>query len=112
MKKIKLIEDIVDGDVLGEPIINSFGLLLLPGGAPLNERHIRMFKMWNIKQVTVTMDVDNYASWLNDDLLEYAYKIFSGKCLWKPDNDFDLDLFNMGVVYEARKIFNDMQKKR
>lgn len=112
MKKYKLIEEVEEGDILAEPIINSFGLLLLPGGTPLNDRHVRMFKMWNIKQVTVSMDVDNYSSWLNDELLEYSYKIFSAKCLWKPESDYELDLFNMGVVYEARKIFNDMQRKK
>ena len=111
MKKVKELSEIENGDVLGEPVINSFGLLLLPVGVPLNDKQIRMLKMWNIKQVTVQLELDNYDSWLSDDLLSYSYRIFAERCLWSPSNENEDDLYNLGVVYEARKVMDSLEKK-
>ena len=110
MNKIKNISELEDGDVIAEPLISSYGTLLLPAGTPLNHKQIKMMKMWNIKQVTVNMDLDNYNSWLTDELLSYGYRTFSEKCWWKPVNSYDEDLFFMGVVFEARKYLDDMQR--
>ncbi|MCX6155586.1 MAG: hypothetical protein NT007_15645 [Candidatus Kapabacteria bacterium] len=112
MVKVKDLDEIVNGDLLAEPLINSFGALLLPAGTPITERQIRMMKMWNIKSVSVVMDVENYDSWLSDDVLTYAYRVFSERCPWTPESEIEADLFRMGVVHEARKVIDEMHKRR
>ncbi len=110
MNKLKDISQLEDGDVLAEPLISSYGTFLMPAGTPLNGKQIKMLKMWNIKKVMVRMDLDNFDSWLSDDLLSYAYKLFSERCSWKPTNEYEADLFRMGVIFEARKYLNEVER--
>lgn len=110
MNKLKDISELEEGDVLAEPLISSFGTFLLPGGTPINHKHIKLMKMWNIKKVFVSMDLENFDSWLSDDLLTYSYALFSERCPWKPTNEYEADLFRMGVVYEARKYMSEFEK--
>ena len=110
MNKLKDISELEEGDLLAEPLVSSNGTFLLPSGTPINNKQIKMMKMWNVKQVLIRMDLDNFDSWLNDDILLHAYRIFSVKCPWKPNNMYDEDLFQMGVIFEARKYMNDLNK--
>jgi hypothetical protein len=46
-------EQLQAGMVAATDILNSDGMLLLPGGCRLTERHIRILKSWGIPEVMV-----------------------------------------------------------
>lgn len=110
MNKLKMITELEEGDVLAEPLVSNNGTFLLPSGTPINIKQIKMMKMWNVKQVLIRMDLDNFDSWLNDDILLHALRMFKSKCPWVPNNIYDEDLFQMGVIFEARKYMNELSK--
>lgn len=112
MTKLKDISELEEGDILAEPLISSYGTFLLPGGTPINQKQIKLMKMWNIKKVVIRMDIENFDSWLSDELLSYSYKVFSERCPWKPTNEYDGDLFRMGVIYEARRYMDELEKTK
>lgn len=110
MRKLKLIAELEEGDVLAEPLVSNNGTFLLPSGTPINIKQIKMMKMWNVKQVLIQMDLDNFDSWLNDDILLHGFRVFKNRCPWVPNNHFDEDIFQMGVIFEARKYMNELNK--
>lgn len=52
MGKVKR-EDIKPGMVISKPVTNAQGGILIPKGAALAESHIRLLKVWSIKEVFI-----------------------------------------------------------
>jgi hypothetical protein len=50
--RVKL-ADIVPGMILTKPATNHQGQVLLPAGAEIAEKHLRIFKTWGIREIEV-----------------------------------------------------------
>jgi hypothetical protein len=48
MGKRILIENLQLGMILDEPVKESFGRILLPAGSEINEKSLRLIKMWGV----------------------------------------------------------------
>ena len=52
------IEELKPGMILGQPVKNHQGALLLEAGARITKKNIRIFKSWGVTEVTVKGQVD------------------------------------------------------
>ena len=55
MAKVK-VESLEPGMIAGADVKNLDGMLLMPTGCELSERHIRILKTWGIAEITVQTD--------------------------------------------------------
>jgi hypothetical protein len=52
------IEELKPGLILGQPVKNHQGVLLLEAGARITKKNIRIFKSWGVTEVSVKGQVD------------------------------------------------------
>lgn len=91
------IDKIEEGNVLAEPILNNFGQTILGAGSVLKKKHKLLLKTWNIETVTIITDEKESLIELSDDIKKIAFEKFSQRFTWNPTNNFEKELFNMGV---------------
>ena len=94
-------EKIEDGQILIEPVINNFGQTLLPAGAVLKAKHINLLKTWNIFSVCIKDDIEETEFMISDDLRMKALEIFSKRMQWKPRNQNEEELYELGILSTA-----------
>ncbi|MFY8162567.1 MAG: hypothetical protein ACOVNU_14625 [Candidatus Kapaibacteriota bacterium] len=92
-----LVNEIIDGMILSEPIVNNFGQTLLPFGAILSEKHIRIFRTWNITGVMIKSDQDDDTE-LSPELQVLARERLRKRMGWLPRNAIEKDLVDMAVI--------------
>ena len=101
-----VIEDIKDGDILAEPVLNNYGQTLIPSGATLKQSHVNLLRTWNILSITIKSDQNE-----GDDGFEFSEEVKAmateqmiRRMKWKPRNPNEEDLFQLGVFSAAKKI--------
>ncbi|MBM2817206.1 MAG: hypothetical protein HW421_3968 [Ignavibacteria bacterium] len=104
MGQVVAIDDIEDGMILSEPVINSFGQTLIPSGATLAVRHINMLKTWNIQGVSIKGDETEENFELSEELKTICIEKLSEIVKWMPRNENEEDLYNMGIQSVLRTI--------
>jgi len=91
------IEEIADGMVLAERLVNNFGQTLLPSGAKLSPKHKNMLKTWNITGVMIKGSNDDDEI-INPALLASTKAKIMEKALWRPKNRLEDEIFDMGAI--------------
>lgn len=107
------IEDIEEGQVLSQPIINNYGQMLLPSGATISLRHINLLKTWNIESIHVGDEnhSDEAAEEeFGDEVLKHATKRLKGRLNWIPEHELEQELYNLGLK-RACEIIGKAQKR-
>ena len=107
------IEEIEEGQILSQPVINNYGQMLLPTGTEMTLRYINLLKTWNIDTVTILgedetvpeEDVD-----FGDEVLRHAAGRLKGRLNWIPENEFEQELYNIGLK-RACEIIGKAQKQ-
>ena len=102
MARFITLEEIEDGMVVSEPAVNKFGNTLLPAGATLKVSHINLLKTWNIKTLCIKGDELEEDAEITEEQISMAKERLDGRMLWKPRNDFERDLYNMGIIVAAK----------
>ncbi len=107
--EIKL-DDIEEGCVLSQPVMNNYGQMLLPSGAEISIRQIIILKTWNIKTITIKGDdeIDEQSDF-GDELKMHATRRLKGRLDWIPENEWEQELFNIGLK-RACQIIENAQK--
>ncbi|MDQ1265127.1 MAG: hypothetical protein QG635_277 [Bacteroidota bacterium] len=98
------VEDLEEGMELSEPILNSFGQVLIPEGATISERHINVLKTWNIKTVAVKSDEEEVEAEISEELKQLCMSKVQERIKWQPRNAHEKDLINMAVMTEIKSI--------
>ena len=106
MSNLIEIEKSEPGMILAAPILNRYGQVLLSTGVELMPRHLKMFRTWGIKLITVKGEEFEEAV-ITEGLKSKAEEIFLRRISWKVKSDFEKGLFEMGV----RKILLNLTKK-
>ncbi|MFW5701735.1 MAG: hypothetical protein ACOCX7_02180 [Bacteroidota bacterium] len=106
MAEIVQIDQIEEGMVLAEPIVNNFGQTLLPADIELSSKHVNILKTWNIRSVTVKGDATQEDFTLSEELRAKAKEHLAGRMKWEPRDKFEKELYKMGIVHVARYILN------
>ena len=105
MAKVIAIENITDGMILQEPVVNNYGQTLIGAGATLSEKHKNTFKTWNIHTVVIQSDENEEEQFIiNDEILELAKAKLKERMQWQPRNQFENELYEMGLYHLARQM--------
>jgi hypothetical protein len=103
MARYVLINEITDGMVLSEPIVNTFGQTLLPFGAELVEKHIKIFKTWNITGLMIKSENDETDDEITPEQKYFAIERLRKRMSWAPKNLLEKDLIEM-AIYKIIKL--------
>ena len=104
MPKIISVNNVTEGMVLSEPIVNKFGQVLLGADVIIVKKHINFFKMWNIELVSIQSEDDEDENIFDYEDYETAKANLFQRMLWKPRNQNEEDLIELGIIYEAKKL--------
>lgn len=104
MSFIVQVDKISEGMVVSEPVINNFGMILIPSGVIINENHKRLLKMWNIKTVSIKSSTNEEDASIPDEILLIATEILQSKMKWRPRNDIETNLFKNAVFVVGKNI--------
>jgi hypothetical protein len=96
------IENIEDGMVLSEPILNNYGQTLMQSGVNLSEKHKKILKTWNVRLVTVKSDDNEEEFQISPELKILAEERLSKRLKWKPRNSIERDFYQMGIIHTAK----------
>ena len=107
MSNLIEIEKSEPGMILAAPILNRYGQVLLSTGVELMPSHLKMFRTWGIKLITVKGEEFEEEAVINEDLKLKAEEIFSARITWEAKSDFEKGLFEMGV----KKILLNLTQK-
>lgn len=107
MGKIIHIDNIEEGCILGEPVMNSYGQILIPSGATLSSKHVTLLKTWNIQTVSIKSDEAEETAEMSDEVRHLCIEKLQTRMKWEARNDNEKDLFQLGVICE----FKSMNKK-
>lgn len=91
------------GMTLEKPVLNKFEQVLLPIGTELTDRHIRLLKTWNIDFVEVRDREKEEELGISDEAIAEAIEAVSRRMNWRPANQYENDIFQMGVLNLAEK---------
>lgn len=98
------IEDIEEGMILAEPVLNNFGQTLLQPGVNLSEKHKNILKTWNIRLVSVKTDDKDEEIEISPEVRALAVEKLKHRVKWIPKTSYEHDLFEVGILYTAKKI--------
>lgn len=110
MGKLILIDDIEEGMILEEPVVNQFGQVLLNKGTSLTLRHKKVFLTWNIKSIKIKSSDEQSEITFSPEQLEISEKRLKTIVKWLPRNEIEKDLFNSAVILNAKAIFTEEPK--
>ncbi len=107
------LDSVEEGQILSQPVMNNFGQVILPSATVLTARHIVVLKTWKIGSVQINRqgeeDQEEYSyegenilgeseqSDFNDDIVKAATERLAGKLNWIPENEFEQELYDMGL---------------
>ncbi len=113
MASLVSLEELQEGMVLAEPVINNFGQTLLPSGIKLNSKHKVILKTWNIDSVYVQSEEGDTDFDISTELKQKAAKKLLERMNWLPEQKIEKDMFSAGIILKARTIItqNDDQKE-
>lgn len=100
MPKYIKINDIEDGMILAEDIMNRQGYLMFSKGMELKTSHKKVFITWNIAGVLVGDLEDNVE--LDADIVLKAKTYLDSIMMWKCSLPIELDLYECAVYNIAR----------
>ncbi len=96
MAKEVFIDDVDEGMQLAQPVINTFGQVLIPAGAVLKNNHITLLKTWSIESVKIAVEESEEQD-IPEEIKELALDLIVKRLKWRPENDFEIDLIKLGL---------------
>lgn len=102
---IKNINDLKIGDILKEPVINNYGQILIAAGKAIEEKHLRLLKIWNIHESIIADEEDN--NQFSVALISKAKQELIKRIQWIPENEYEEDLYETAL----QKYCTDLLKK-
>ena len=101
--------EIEPGMILDEDVINNFGQTILIRDTTIEYKHIRLFKIWNVKSIAIKFaeyselygQINNYShiNELNPELIEKSKEILAERIYWSPENPYEDELYKLGLLH-------------
>jgi hypothetical protein len=96
------LNELEEGMILAEPVLNNYGQTLLNSGVKLNSNHKKILKTWNINSLHIKSNNPELNEEISDELKIIAENSLKSRMIWTPELAIEIDLFNT-----ASKIFAD-----
>jgi hypothetical protein len=109
MAKVIAVEDIQDGMINAEPIVNRYGQTLLAAGVVLNQQHATFLKTWNIRTIKVSAGAEEEENpEVTEEMKQLILDKISKRTDWTPRIPIEEDLFRVAIIHHAKR----MSKKK
>lgn|GEM_PF-2369319 len=105
MNQIIEIDNIVDGMVLADDLVNSIGQIVLPSGSVLNPEHKQSLKRLNIRSVKIV----GQKTEIDTEVITAMKAKILDEMDWKPRNDHERDLLEAVSLFRAYKNETDRE---
>ncbi|MFH0734850.1 MAG: hypothetical protein V1773_09965 [bacterium] len=98
MLKNTPVENLKEGMVFSNSVINKYGQVLISAGTLFNLKHLSLFRTWGIAAVSVHYSNDNFIDESdNVELKKIATERLKRRLLWEPANKTEVDIYNMAI---------------
>lgn len=111
MAKVIQVEEIEEGMIVLEPVLNHFGQVLIPAGATLKENHKKILKTWNIRAISIKIEEQEEDNSISEELRSIAVGILKERMNWEPRNDYEENLFQIGIIQTAKTVLNKQREE-
>ena len=98
------LETLEPGMILAEPVFNQFGQLLIPKGAQLSSRHVKVFKTWGIHRITVEggESVEEIPV-IDEEIQNRARDRVNKRLFWQPNNPLEEEIIHLAVQQAVQR---------
>jgi len=103
MSRIIQIEDIEEGMISIEPIVNRFGQTLLAAGVSLTPQHSVILKTWNIRTIKVKGEDENEGFTISPELKDLLISKIRKRANWKPKQNIENDMLSMALLHYSKQ---------
>jgi hypothetical protein len=98
MIKLTSTEDVKEGMILGAPLVNQYGQILINSGAEIEERHLELLDKWGIRYLSILQeDAGGGETPVDENQVQEAEGRLGERMKWKPRNQFEEDLVQMAM---------------
>ncbi len=110
MAKVISIDEIQDGMINLEPIVNRYGQTLLAKGVVLTEQHAMILRTWNIRTIRVNSDEQESDVELNDEIRQLILNKINKRLEWSPRNPIENNMIEMAVLHFSNELSSSQQE--
>ncbi len=111
MSKIVSIDQIEEGMINLDPVVNKFGQTLLPSGVKLTSSHVMILKTWNIRSLTVRDENETETDEISEELRILIKQQIKKRMKWTPRNEIEKDLINAAIKIIGKNYYRANQEK-
>ncbi len=104
------INEIVEGMVTAEPVINSFRQTLIKAGTTLKPSHRNLLKTWNIQIIAIKTNDDEEVTDIGIELQRLCFDRLARRVKWKPRNVYEKAVYLLGFIRASQIITNERDK--
>jgi hypothetical protein len=97
MPVVLSLEDLVEGMVTAEPVLNHLGQLLLGQGVTLSTRHLMVLKTWGIEKCLIEGGAETASPEISDVMSTQAWECVQERLYWEPRNIWEQELVQIAV---------------
>lgn len=101
MPQFVKLEEIKAGMVLSEPVQNNFGQVMIPKDFTIEEKHLRLLKLWNVVGIIIKLDDDDTKVELTPEQIKKYRDRLESRMTWKAENSIENNLFSSAVKHLA-----------
>jgi hypothetical protein len=112
MSNIITIDQIQEGMIVAEPILNNFGQVLISPGVILQEKHKNILKTWNIKAICIKSDESDEEVEISEELRSLAVERLNKRMIWEPRNAIENNLYQIGILQTAKNILKKKNRDK
>lgn len=102
MSKVISIDDIEEGMVNLEPIVNRYGQTLLAPGVKLSPQHMMILKTWNIRTIKISGGEEEETSTISEELKLMIIERIRKRANWQPRIPIEEDLLSAAIMHNAK----------
>lgn len=105
MAKVISVDDIQEGMINAEPIVNRYGQTLLAAGVVLTQQHATFLKTWNIRTIKVSAGAEEEEnSEISEEMRQLVLEKIGKRTTWRPRIPIEEDLFRVAVIHHAKRM--------
>lgn len=95
------IDEIKPGMILSEPVQNNFGQTMIPKDFSIEEKHLRLFKLWNVAGIIIKKDSDDKKKEISPEQIKKMKEKLEARMAWKSENSLENNLFSCAIRHLA-----------
>ena len=101
---MKKLDDVTVGDIVGGDVLNPQGAVLVKAGVGVEEKHLRLFKMWGIEKLEVRDGRDDGHAEEFEALLDQAEAEIKERFGPSLDNEVMAEILRVAVEQRAARM--------